>query len=70
MNCGIAGYGVYLPLYRIKSSDVAKAWGGDLKTSYEKTVPCYDEDALTMSVEASSNALKNARFDGEELGSF
>jgi hydroxymethylglutaryl-CoA synthase len=67
VTCGIAGYGVYLPLYRIKSSDVAKAWGGDLKTPYEKTVPCYDEDALTMGVEASLNALKNARFDGDEL---
>jgi hydroxymethylglutaryl-CoA synthase len=67
VNCGIAGYGVYLPLYRVKSSDVAKAWGGDLKSAYEKTVPSYDEDAVTMGVEASLNALKNAGFNGEEL---
>lgn len=67
MNCGIAGYGVYLPLYRVKSSDVAKAWGGDSKSPYEKTVPSYDEDAITMGVEASLNALKNSRLDAEEI---
>jgi hydroxymethylglutaryl-CoA synthase len=67
LNFGIAGYGVYLPFYRVKSSDVAKAWGGDLKSPYEKTVPSYDEDAITMGVEASLNALKNSRFDGEEI---
>jgi hydroxymethylglutaryl-CoA synthase len=67
VNCGIAGYGVYLPLYRVKSSDVAKAWGGDLKSPYEKTVPSYDEDSITMGIEAGLNALKNSRFDGEEI---
>ena len=67
MNCGVAGYGVYLPFYRIRSSDIAKAWGGDTKSSYEKTVPSYDEDALTMGTEASLNALKNAHFEGEKL---
>jgi hydroxymethylglutaryl-CoA synthase len=67
VNCGIAGYGVYLPLYRVRASDVAKAWGGDTKASYEKTVPCYDEDTLTMGVEAGLNALRSARFQGDEL---
>lgn len=67
MSCGIAGFGIYLPLYRVRVSDVAKAWGRESGGSYEKTVPCHDEDTLTMGVEASLNALKNADLSGSDL---
>jgi hydroxymethylglutaryl-CoA synthase len=67
VSCGIAVFGIYVPLYRVMVSDVARAWGRESGGSYEKTVPCYDEDTLTMGVEASLNALKNTDLDGSDL---
>jgi len=63
---GISGYGVYMPIYRIKIEDIAKAWGDDPDTIkngllvYEITVKGRDEDQITVAVEAARNALKRA----------
>jgi hydroxymethylglutaryl-CoA synthase len=66
---GIIGYGAYVPRYRIAGSEISRVWtgaagGGPVK---EKSVPGLDEDVITMSVEASRNALARAGIDAEEL---
>ncbi|MFW6131436.1 MAG: hydroxymethylglutaryl-CoA synthase [Candidatus Aminicenantaceae bacterium] len=71
---GIIGYGAYIPRNRIKVEEIAKVWGTDAP-SYkkglmleEKSVPAPDQDTITMSVEASKNALKRARVEASEIG--
>jgi len=71
---GIVGYGSYLPRYRIKADDIAKQWGMDPEAIkrglmlYEKTVPGQDEDTITISVEATKNALRRARINPQDIG--
>ncbi len=62
---GIAGYGAYVPRYRLPASEVARVWtGGDGALPIkEKAVPGPDEDVATMSIEASRNALSRAALD-------
>lgn len=71
---GIVGYGAYIPRNRIKVEEIAKVWGADAP-SYkkglmleEKSVPSPDQDTITMSVEATKNALKRASIDPVEIG--
>ena len=71
---GIVGYGAYIPRNRIKVEEIAKVWGADAP-SYkkglmleEKSVPSIDQDTITMSVEASRNALKRALIDPIDIG--
>jgi hydroxymethylglutaryl-CoA synthase len=71
---GIVGYGAYIPRHRIKVEEIAKVWGADAP-SYkrglmlqEKSVPAPDQDVITMSVEASRNALLRARVDPKKIG--
>lgn len=54
----ISGYGVYIPRYRIKRDDIAKAWSGSAKG--ENCIPHVNEDAITMAVEAAQNAVVHA----------
>jgi hydroxymethylglutaryl-CoA synthase len=61
-DVGIAGYGAYVPRYRLPGSEVDRVWkdgrgGSPVK---EKAVPGPDEDTATMSVEAARNALARA----------
>ncbi|OGO37352.1 MAG: hydroxymethylglutaryl-CoA synthase [Chloroflexi bacterium RBG_16_57_11] len=59
---GIAGYGAYVPRYRLPASEVARIWTdgqGGLPIK-EKSVPGLDEDVATMSIEAARNALNRA----------
>jgi len=70
---GIVGYGAYIPRYRIKVEEIAKVWGADAP-SYkrglmleEKSVPYLDQDTITLSVEASKNALKRAGINPKEI---
>ncbi len=66
INAGIVGYGVYIPVYRIKLEDIARVWGDDAETIkrglnvYEISVRGRDEDQATIAVEAARNALKRA----------
>jgi hydroxymethylglutaryl-CoA synthase len=71
---GIVGYGAYIPRHRIKVEEIAKVWGADAE-SYkkglmltEKSVPSPDQDTITMSVEASRNALARAGIDPKKIG--
>ncbi len=59
---GIAGYGAYVPRFRLPGSEVDRVWkdgqgGSPIK---EKAVPGPDEDTATMSIEAARNALARA----------
>ena len=59
---GIAGYGAYVPRYRLPASEVARVWTdgqGGLPIK-EKAVAGLDEDVATMSIEAARNALQRA----------
>ncbi len=64
---GIISYGTYIPTYRIRVSDIASAWKKDAREVMqslgvnEKSVPAGDEDAVTIAIEASLNALRFAQ---------
>jgi hydroxymethylglutaryl-CoA synthase len=66
---GIAGYGCYVPIFRITPDEIAKVWGEEgerIKTSLNiqsKSVPDIDEDSATMGVEAAKNAILMAGID-------
>ncbi len=71
---GIVGYGAYVPCHRIKVEEIAKVWGADAP-SYkrglmleEKSVPAPDQDTITMSVEASRDALVRAKINSKDIG--
>ena len=71
---GIVGYGAYVPKHRIRVEEIAKVWGTDAE-SYkrglalkEKSVPSPDEDTITMSVEATRNALMRCDVDPIDIG--
>lgn len=59
---GIVGYGIYIPKYRIKVSEIASMWkkNSDEITSglkvTEKSVPAFDEDSVTIGIEAGKRA--------------
>jgi hydroxymethylglutaryl-CoA synthase len=59
---GIIGYGAYVPRFRLPATEVSRVWtegAGGLPIK-EKAVPGLDEDVVTMSIEASRNALHRA----------
>jgi len=71
---GILSYGVYIPKYRLRVSDIAPIWGKnskDIEKSLgvsEKSVPGFDEDAVTQAYEAASNAIAKISIPPSELG--
>jgi hydroxymethylglutaryl-CoA synthase len=66
---GIAGYGVYIPRYRLPAVEVARVWTGGRGglPIKEKAVAGLDEDVITMSIEAARNALARAGIQPPEL---
>ncbi|MFH0861328.1 MAG: hydroxymethylglutaryl-CoA synthase [Candidatus Altiarchaeota archaeon] len=74
MKVGIVGYGAYIPRYRIKVEEIAKVWGDDAEriksglNVFEKSVPSYDEDTVTISVEAARNAIQYAGIKPADIG--
>jgi hydroxymethylglutaryl-CoA synthase len=66
---GIIGYGAYVPRYRLPGTEVAKVWkGGEGGLPVkEKAVAGLDEDVVTMSIEASRNALARAGIEPSGL---
>lgn len=61
---GILSYGVYIPKYRLSHEMIGEAWG-KRSGKGEKAVANYDEDTLTMAVEATRNSL--AQLDPETI---
>ena len=63
---GIIGYGVHVPIYRIRVEEIAKVWNEDAESIKkglnirEKSVPGKDEDAATIAVEAARRAVTHA----------
>lgn len=73
MPSGIVSYGVYIPRYRIRVSEIARVWGEAEDVSsglqvFEKSVPDVDEDAVTIAVEAARNAISRACIDPCRIG--
>jgi len=66
-HSAILGFGVYLPKYRIKTSDIARHWQQDAQALMagvgveEKSVAGADEDSFTMAFEAAQLALQISR---------
>ena len=73
-SVGIVGYGAYIPRYRLKIEDIARANRTDGKTIIaslgviEKSVPNYNEDTITIATEAARNAIEYAGIDPREIG--
>ncbi len=71
---GIVSYGAYIPKYRIKPSQIAQTWGKEVKEIekslgvYEKAVASYDEDAITLSIEAANRAISTGGIDPTQIG--
>lgn len=60
---GIVSYGSYVPRYRIRVADIARAWKKDADEVSrslgltDKSVPGFDEDAVTIAIEAATSCL-------------
>lgn len=53
---GIKSTGVYIPYYRLKREEIGRAWGNAAKG--EKAIANFDEDSVTMAVEAGRDCLQ------------
>lgn len=60
---GIKSYGVYVPFHRLDRAEIAKFWGG-FRAVGEKAVANFDEDSVTMGVEACRDCLKGIDTNG------
>lgn len=53
---GITSYGAYVPFHRLHREEIARAWGGG-SVGGERAVANWDEDSVTMAVEAALDCL-------------
>jgi hydroxymethylglutaryl-CoA synthase len=68
---GIAGYGAYVPRYRVLTDSISATWrphGAAAPAVAEKSVPSPDEDVVTMAIEAARTAIDRAGMDPERIG--
>lgn len=71
---GIVSYGAYIPHFRIKPSLIAQTWGKEVKEIekslgvFEKAVASYDEDAITLAIEAAQKSILNGQIDPTKIG--
>lgn len=71
---GIVSYGAYIPRFRIKPSQIAKTWGKEVSEIekslgvFEKAVASYDEDAITLAIEAANRAIATGGIDHTQIG--
>ena len=66
---GIVGYGAYVPRYRLPAKEISRIWTDGVGGTpiVEKSVPGFDEDVATMSIEAARNALARGEIDPSEI---
>lgn len=64
---GIVGYGAYIPMGRLRTTEICRVWGGEPPIE-EKAVSAMDEDAVTIAVECARYALRRAGIHPKELG--
>lgn len=66
---GIVGYGAYVPRYRLPAKEISRIWTGGVGGTpiQEKSVPGFDEDVATMSIEAGRNAMARAQVNPDEI---
>ena len=70
VKTGILEYGAYIPKYRITRDEYIKAWGDfHAEGVVEKAVPGYDEDVITMAVEAGTQVIRSAGVDPSSITS-
>ena len=73
-DIGIVSYGAHIPRLRIKTEEIAKAWGKDPVSIskglgiIEKSVPSPDQDVATISVEAARSALARIDINPQDIG--
>jgi hydroxymethylglutaryl-CoA synthase len=65
---GIAGYGAYVPMYRLKAAEVNRMWGTSGEPVEEKAVVGLDEDTVTISVECAKLAVRRSGVDPSKIG--
>ena len=71
---GIVSYGAYVPSHKIETGEIASVWGADGSAwaknlnVYSKSVPGPDEDVITISVEATRQAMQRAKLVGDKIG--
>lgn len=68
---GIAGYGAYVPSYRVRTSDISSVWrarNARAPAVTEKSVPGPDEDVVTMAIEAARTALARSTLARADVG--
>lgn len=54
---GLIGYGCYVPRGRVSRASMAEAWGGNAGLGGDRAAAGFDEDAITLAVEACTEAL-------------
>ena len=65
---GIAGYGAYIPRYRIAAREIARLWHAQGALPVQaKSLPGPDEDTITLAIEAARNALARASLAPDAL---
>src|SRR3990172_4991658 len=62
---GIVSYGAYIPIYRLKKEELSRVWA-ESPQSGEKAVANFDEDSITLAVEAGVDCLKDTPRDQVE----
>jgi len=54
---GITSFGAYIPMYRLDREEIGRMWGMRVAGG-EKAVAGYDEDTVTMAVDAARDSLR------------
>lgn len=73
-NIGIAGYGYYIPGYRVEVAEIARAYkvdGENVESGLgvkQKSVADWDEDSVTMAYEAAKRALDLGKVEAGKIG--
>ncbi len=63
---GITSIGIYLPIYRLSSDEIAAVWAGR-STRGTKAVAGYDEDTVTMAVAAALDCMTRGGIEPDGL---